>query len=185
MLGILTALVVVLLIGIMAALIIVVSLIRQMDGLHPEDIMRLLTIPRRQAPPTPPPVPPPARSPSRQPDGRQVLRTLPRGRFTQKTPVLARLLIESGYSRGQWVTVSSLPFVMGRNHRCDLQIVDPTVSRFHAHLARRGDTWFVQDTQSANGTWVNGAIIDRSWLLPGDKITLGSTTLIFYDEQPG
>jgi len=46
---------------------------------------------------------------------------------------------------------------LGRSDTCDLVLDedDTTVSRFHAILVRVGIRWAINDTDSANGTFVN------------------------------
>ena len=54
------------------------------------------------------------------------------------------------------------------------------VSRVHAVFERFGDTWFVRDLGSRNGTFVNGGkIIGERALHAGDEILLGRLRLLF------
>ena len=45
---------------------------------------------------------------------------------------------------------------IGRSRNSDITINDPTVSRDHAVLLRRNDGWFITDTDSKSGVYVNG-----------------------------
>ena len=45
---------------------------------------------------------------------------------------------------------------IGRSRSSDIKLSDPTVSRDHAVLLRRNDGWFVTDTGSKSGVYVNG-----------------------------
>ncbi len=73
------------------------------------------------------------------------------------------------------------PQLLGRSTEA-LPITDNTVSRRHAELTPDGDTWFLRDLQSQNGTIVNGvAIKDRIRLEPGDEIRVGATVFLFGD----
>ena len=68
---------------------------------------------------------------------------------------------------------------LGRSRSCDIVLHDSTVSRDHAVLMRRESGWIVVDTNSKAGTRVNGKKVeDRAQILPGDVITLGSTSLM-------
>lgn len=51
------------------------------------------------------------------------------------------------------------PIVLGRSLDCELAIVSPHVSRRHAQLVVEGDQLSVEDLGSANGTVVNGKLI--------------------------
>lgn len=67
---------------------------------------------------------------------------------------------------------------VGRSKICDICITDPTVSREHAVLLRRNDGWFITDTGSKAGVYVNDTETDGRYpVYIGDKIRLGATTL--------
>ena len=67
---------------------------------------------------------------------------------------------------------------IGRSKSSDIRIGDPTVSRDHAVLLRRNDGWFVTDTGSKSGVYVNGEKTEgRCPVGVGDIITCGSTSL--------
>lgn len=68
---------------------------------------------------------------------------------------------------------------LGRSRSCDIVLPDGTASRDHAVLMRRESGWIVVDTESKAGTRVNGKKIDHSaQILPGDVISMGSTSLM-------
>ena len=67
--------------------------------------------------------------------------------------------------------------MIGRHHGCDVVLDEPSVSRHHARLVFRDDTWIVQDLASTNGTIVNGRRVGRCELRPGDSVVLGDTCL--------
>ncbi len=68
---------------------------------------------------------------------------------------------------------------IGRSRSSDIRISDPTVSRDHAVLLRRNDGWFITDTGSKSGVFVNGEKTNgRTPVVIGDIIILGTTNLI-------
>ena len=67
--------------------------------------------------------------------------------------------------------------LIGRHHGCDVVVDEPSVSRHHARLVFRDDTWIVQDLASTNGTIVNGRRVGRCELRPGDSVVFGDTCL--------
>ncbi|MBD0348855.1 MAG: DUF3662 domain-containing protein [Thermoleophilia bacterium] len=69
--------------------------------------------------------------------------------------------------------------VIGRSKDCDIRLDDPNVSRRHAEVRREGQTYWVVDLDSTNGVAVNGQRLKRSQLADGDRITVGSTELVF------
>ena len=68
---------------------------------------------------------------------------------------------------------------IGRARGSDIKIPDPTISRDHAVLLRREEGWFITDTDSKAGVYVNNQKAKgRFPVYVGDTITLGSTRLI-------
>jgi Protein of unknown function (DUF3662)/FHA domain len=79
--------------------------------------------------------------------------------------------------RKEEVTLPRL--VLGRSRACDVYVADLNVSRRHAELRQEGATYWIVDLGSTNGTVVNGKRVERERLRDGDKITLGSTEIVF------
>ena len=69
--------------------------------------------------------------------------------------------------------------LLGRSKECDVRISDPNVSRRHAEVRQEGSTYWVLDLDSTNGVLVNGRRHKRAKLSDGDRITLGSTEIVF------
>ena len=69
--------------------------------------------------------------------------------------------------------------VIGRSKECDIQIHDANVSRQHAEVRQEGTAYWLVDLDSTNGTEINGRREKRAKLEHGDKITVGSTELLF------
>jgi Protein of unknown function (DUF3662)/Inner membrane component of T3SS, cytoplasmic domain len=69
--------------------------------------------------------------------------------------------------------------VIGRSKECDIRVSDPNVSRRHAEVRQEGTTYWLVDLDSTNGTSVNGRQQQRAKLENEDRITVGSTELIF------
>jgi hypothetical protein len=72
--------------------------------------------------------------------------------------------------------------VIGRSKDCDIQLPDPNVSRKHAEVRQEGAAYWAVDLGSTNGMEVNGRRQKRAKLRQGDRITLGSTELVFRRE---
>ena len=70
--------------------------------------------------------------------------------------------------RGEVTTV-------GRGHGADIRLSDPSVSRLHAEIVRRGPYVYVADLGlSRHGTRVNGRPVARRVLADGDVLSFGS-----------
>lgn len=75
---------------------------------------------------------------------------------------------------------------VGRGTDCDIILVDPLCSRVHAELLREDDGWWIRDTGSRNGTFLNGQRVERGRLSVGGMFRVGSTEFSFHwsDEPP-
>jgi Protein of unknown function (DUF3662)/FHA domain len=72
--------------------------------------------------------------------------------------------------------------VIGRSRDCDIQLTDPNVSRRHAELRQEGASHWIVDLDSTNGIEVNGRRLKRAKLEDGDRVTIGSTDMVFQRE---
>ncbi|RAL20267.1 GGDEF domain-containing protein [Lujinxingia litoralis] len=98
----------------------------------------------------------------------------------------AYLIVISGPHTGKMFKVDKAQATLGRSSRADIRVNDVGISRNHARVIAYGDDVFVEDLESANGTYLNGdRLLRRQQLKDGDKITLGSTTILkftYHDE---
>ena len=69
--------------------------------------------------------------------------------------------------------------VIGRSKDSDIRVSDPNVSRRHAEIRQDGSSYWIVDLDSTNGVSVNGRAVKRAKLDDEDRITLGSTELVF------
>jgi two-component system cell cycle response regulator len=79
--------------------------------------------------------------------------------------------------------VSRLPpelFRIGRSQDCELWLGDDGVSRKHARILQEGSAYLIEDTESANGTFVQGQRVSRQLLRDGDVIQFGPTAVFRY-----
>jgi pSer/pThr/pTyr-binding forkhead associated (FHA) protein len=69
--------------------------------------------------------------------------------------------------------------VIGRSKECDIRVSDPNVSRRHAEIRQEGSTYTIIDLGSTNGISVNGKAQKKAKLEDEDRVTMGSTELVF------
>lgn len=92
------------------------------------------------------------------------------------------------------VTGLKLPVIfwensIGRSRASDIVVDDPAVSRNHCVLLRRASGWYICDTGSKGGTYVNGEeAVARTRVLIDDVISVGNSQFQFlrgedYDEN--
>ncbi len=87
------------------------------------------------------------------------------------------LRIHTGERAGRDVPLQGTRVSVGRLRSCDLPLPDSTVSREHAAVVRRGDTWWVVDLGSTNGTRVNGVQAAEQPIEIGDRIEFGDAVV--------
>lgn len=74
--------------------------------------------------------------------------------------------------------------VLGRSSECQFQVDDDGISRRHAKVCLAPDGKFqVIDLGSTNGTYLNGTRVDSAVLKDGDKIQIGSNTVVKFSLQ--
>ena len=74
---------------------------------------------------------------------------------------------------------------IGKSKANDVVLPLPSVSRFHAVIAKKKDGWMVTDTFSKNGVQVNGVPVDqRAPLADGDILMIGTIPLQFLCKEP-
>ena len=95
---------------------------------------------------------------------------------------MARIVIESGPSRGKVIELPGEGVSAGRDSGCPVHIPDGRVSRQHFIIGSGEDGWWVEDKGSRNGTYVNGQRIARQTLRGGDLIRVGETFISFSTE---
>ena len=78
--------------------------------------------------------------------------------------------------------LNSKRVVIGRSRESDVQISDPNASRRHAEIRREGGAFSIVDLGSTNGLDVNGKRTQRAKLSDGDRITIGTTDLVFNED---
>ena len=97
----------------------------------------------------------------------------------------AALLIEVGAHQRR-IAVSKSPLTIGRAEECDATIADLKVSRQQARLLIENGEYYVVDSESRHGTYVNGTRCSRAKLNHNDEITFGTAgvKIVFLLDKP-
>ena len=74
--------------------------------------------------------------------------------------------------------VDELPLIIGRSPEVAIRVGDRLASRRHCEIAEKDGLLVVRDLGSSHGTLLNGQPVTESTLTPGDKLTVGLTTLL-------
>ncbi|HWE95030.1 MAG TPA: ATP-binding protein [Tepidisphaeraceae bacterium] len=94
------------------------------------------------------------------------------------------LLVLQGPDKGRRFELPDAIALVGRDSR-QLPLTDNTVSRRHCELLPQDGNWILRDLGSSNGTYVNGARVEKVVVLKvGDQVRVGRTLMVF-GAQPG
>src|ERR1700730_9275934 len=66
-----------------------------------------------------------------------------------------------------------VPLIVGRAPTCDLPVFHPTISRRHAELTSDGLVMSLRDLGASNGTFLNGAKIEKGKAVIDDLLAFG------------
>jgi len=73
-------------------------------------------------------------------------------------------------------------FTVGRKSDNDIVLDHPTVSGHHCKIYSAGGSWFVEDLNSTNGTFVNGKRVLKAGLRKNDAVMVVKYSLVFSDD---
>jgi diguanylate cyclase (GGDEF)-like protein len=91
------------------------------------------------------------------------------------------LLIRArGAHLGQVTRLGQDPHRVGRANDCEIWLSDDGVSRRHATVRLEADGYVIEDSQSANGTFVGGQRVENTVLRDGDLIQFGPQAVFRY-----
>jgi diguanylate cyclase (GGDEF)-like protein len=95
----------------------------------------------------------------------------------------AYVLVLAGSNLGGMFKLDKDRLIVGRGEKADIRLIDDGLSREHARLVKDGSEVVIEDLGSTNGTYCNGERVQRRVLAEGDKILLGSTTILRFTYQ--
>ena len=90
----------------------------------------------------------------------------------------AYLVVLAGSSVGEMYKLEQERTIIGRGGKAQIRILDEGISREHAQIVVENGRVYLQDLGSTNGTYCNGLRVERKELVDGDKILVGSTTIL-------
>ena len=97
------------------------------------------------------------------------------------------LTIVKGPQTGETFELDSTHISLGRDPKNSVFLNDMTVSHHHAQidLSNLGLGYAtIEDLNSLNGTWVDGAIINKATLQDGSTIQIGTFRMVFHTSKP-
>ncbi len=91
----------------------------------------------------------------------------------------AKLKIISEKGKGEIFELNAPEVSIGRDKTNEIVLNDASVSRRHCRVERRAEKYFVSDSESLNGTTVNGREAPETEIFEHDKIGVGDFTFCF------
>ena len=98
-------------------------------------------------------------------------------------PGCALLITQRGPGAGARFLLDADRVLVGRSERADIFLDDVTVSRKHATFVRDGGEFWVRDSGSLNGTYVNRERVDAAVLHAGDEVQVGKFRMVFFPSR--
>jgi len=85
--------------------------------------------------------------------------------------------------------IKEIPFdkdslTVGRKEDNDIVVDNPAISGHHCRISVQGGTYFVEDLDSTNGTFVNEKRIKKSGLHHNDVVGVAKHALVFVEDAP-
>ena len=90
------------------------------------------------------------------------------------------IVVLRGIDAGRMIILEN-EIVIGRGRDVLMHYDDKALSRRHARVFREGDRFFVEDLDSSNGTYVDGARITRQELKDGTRIVLSQSVVLRFN----
>lgn len=96
----------------------------------------------------------------------------------------SHLLAYGGPGKGGEFPLSGDEILIGRGSEADIAIDDPSMSRRHAMIVRRGGRFYLRDLGSANGTYLDGVLHNAERVLSdGVRFRIGKTDFVLRDAE--
>src|SRR5271154_5495253 len=96
-------------------------------------------------------------------------------------PANPRLIARDGPLKGSVYPLGAQDFSIGRSPTNQLPISDPSISRQHCMIRKKGGEFQLRDLESRNGTFVNGVPVGERELVEGDQIEVGKSIFLFVE----
>ena len=93
------------------------------------------------------------------------------------------LTVRTGPQSGERFLIHPGRLTIGRDPGSDFCLNDVTVSRLHSVLSRDSGVVSIKDAGSANGTIVNGVLVDERVLGDGDVVQIGNSQLVYSESR--
>ncbi|MFA5139733.1 MAG: FHA domain-containing protein [Elusimicrobiota bacterium] len=95
---------------------------------------------------------------------------------------MPKLLLKFNAAVIKEIPIEKSALVVGRKADSDIVIDNPAISGHHCKIVLSGDTYFVEDLESTNGTFLNEKRVMKAGLHNNDVIGLAKHALVFVED---
>jgi pSer/pThr/pTyr-binding forkhead associated (FHA) protein len=95
--------------------------------------------------------------------------------------VSAVVVVQSGPDAGESFQLTEGDNGVGRDSANQVLLTDQSVSRRHAVLRKRNDTYAIYDLDSSSGTRVNDEAVEGTLISTGQELKFGNSTAVIMD----
>ena len=97
---------------------------------------------------------------------------------------MLRIILKFNSTVIKEIKIDQDEIIIGRDSENEVQIDNVAVSREHAKIIKDSNSYYIQDLNSTNGTFVNGKKINKKFLKKDDEISIGKHSLQIILEEP-
>ena len=97
---------------------------------------------------------------------------------------MPKLLLKFNAAVIKELLIEKPTMTVGRKPDNDIVIDNPAISGHHCQIVKKGDTYYVEDLESTNGTFVNEKRIMKAGLHHNDVVGLARHSLVFIEDNP-
>jgi diguanylate cyclase (GGDEF)-like protein len=94
-------------------------------------------------------------------------------------------IVIAGSQVGELHKIGKARTTIGRAVAADIRIVDEGISKIHVEVLLDGDHVLIRDLKSTNGTYRNGERVETTEIADGDKVSIGSSTILKFTFKDG
>jgi pSer/pThr/pTyr-binding forkhead associated (FHA) protein len=96
---------------------------------------------------------------------------------------MAKVLLKFKEAVVKEISLNQDVITIGRKADNDIVIDNQAVSGYHARIKKEGRSFFIEDANSLNGTYLNGQKMSKGELHNGDIVLIGVHTLDIFLEK--
>lgn len=98
--------------------------------------------------------------------------------YAANQTMIFRLIILSGDRRGEQITLTQDPMIIGSAKTCEIYLNDPEIALSHAEITHNADGLYIRDLGSMNRLLINHREVHEARPKHGDIIEVGHTRLL-------